>query len=54
MSMYNAEQAEMDSEDPWIAVCEEHGTMVSAATQALARESMTYPVWCGQCSGEHE
>lgn len=50
MSLYSAEQAEMDSEDPWLAVCEEHGAMVSAPTQALARESMTYPLWCEGCS----
>jgi len=54
MSLYNAEQAEMDSEEPWLAVCEAHGTMVSAHTRALARESMTYPVWCSGCSGEGE
>lgn len=54
MSLYHAEQADMDSDEPWIAVCEEHGTMVSARTQSLGRESMTYPAWCGACSGEDE
>ncbi len=51
MSLYAAEQAELDTEDPWMVVCEDHSTMVSAPTKALAHESMAYPVWCEACSG---
>jgi hypothetical protein len=54
MSLYAAEQAELDSEDPWMVVCETHGTMVSASTQAMAKESMAYPTWCEECDqGNH-
>jgi len=51
MSLYAAAQAELDTEDPWMVVCETHSTMVSAPTKALAHESMTYPLWCEECSG---
>ncbi len=49
MSLYAAEQAELDTEDPWMVVCEDHSTMVSAPTMALAKQSMAYPTWCEQC-----
>lgn len=51
MSLYAAEQAELDAADPWVAVCEDHNAMVSAPTLKLARESMAYPTWCEECSG---
>lgn len=51
MSLYAAAQAELDTEDPWMVVCEDHGTMVSAPTLKLAHESMAYPTWCEACSG---
>jgi len=54
MSLYAAEQAELDTEDPWMVVCEDHSTMVSAPTMALAKQSMAYPTWCEACSGNGE
>lgn len=52
MGLYAAQQSDdYDTEDPWAAVCEVHGTWVSAPTKALAQESMAYPWWCEACSG---
>lgn len=51
-SVYVAEQAGFDSDprEPWLAVCEEHGTMVSSPTRALARVSLDSPEhWCESC-----
>ena len=52
MGLYAAQQSDdYDTEDPWMVVCETHGTMVSAPTRVLAQESMAYPTWCEACSG---
>lgn len=53
-SVYVAEQAGMDSDEPWIAVCETHGCMVSCGTERQARASMRDTGWCAECSGEDD
>ncbi len=50
MSVYVAEQAGIDAEDPWVTVCETHGSMVSSRTRAQASESMGNQEWCEQCA----
>lgn len=49
MSLYVAEQAGIDSEDPWMVVCETHGSMVSARSRVQGYESMENPEWCEEC-----
>lgn len=51
VSLYVAEQAGIDSEETWVAVCETHGTMVGAGSRAQGRESMENPEWCEECVG---
>lgn len=53
-SVYVAEQSGLDSDDPWVAVCETHGTMVSCASERLARERMRETEWCEECSVEED
>ncbi len=50
MSLYVAEQAGIDSDEAWMAVCETHGCMVGARTRAQARESAGSPEWCEECA----
>jgi len=52
MGLYAAEQAELDASEPWVVICETHGTMIDAPTLALAHQSMAYPMWCEECSGD--
>lgn len=40
---------EEDPEYPYSTVCEEYGSIVCHATLRLARDSMSYPEWCGEC-----
>jgi hypothetical protein len=49
MSVYVAEQAGLDSDETWVAVCEMHSSMVGARTRAQALESAENPEWCEEC-----
>ncbi len=50
MSVYVAEQAGIDADETWIAVCETHSSMVTARSRAQARDSAENPEWCEQCA----
>jgi hypothetical protein len=43
LSVYAAEQAGIDADEPWAAVCETHGSILSCSTRAIARERLDYP-----------
>jgi len=49
MSLYVAEQAGLDADETWVAVCETHDSMVGARSRAQGRESMENPEWCEEC-----
>ncbi len=40
---------EADPELPWTTVCEEHNTLVSHPSKALALAAMSFPEWCEEC-----
>jgi len=50
MSLYVAEQAGLDADETWVAVCETHGSMVGARSRAQGRESLENPEWCEECA----
>jgi len=54
VGVYNNEQAGMDDNDglePWSTVCEEHNTICSHRTLALARDHAGDPMgWCEECA----
>ena len=57
VGLYQAEQAgfEADSENPWITVCEAHGSSVRHASLRLAKTSMHCPSdWCSNCRGDSD
>jgi hypothetical protein len=42
-----------EPDQPWVTVCEAHGTFISSATRRLARA--TVPVeFCGDCQEEEQ
>lgn len=53
VGVYNGEQAGLDTDEgaaPWSTVCEEHGTVVSHSSLALARAHAAAPEgWCEDC-----
>lgn len=51
VGLYDSLEAGMESdpETPYSTVCEEHGAIVCHSTLKLARDSMAYPEWCGDC-----
>lgn len=52
VGVYHGEQSglEVDPDDPWVTVCEEHGTLVSHPTRALASAHASDPLgWCEEC-----
>jgi len=52
MELFAADQTDIDvGGDRWAVVCAEHGSIVGAPNLALARQSMAYPMWCEECSG---
>lgn len=54
VGVYNANQAGMDDDEPWMTVCEDHSTIVSSRTMALAKLSaLDTSEFCEECRGEH-
>jgi hypothetical protein len=51
VALYDGAQADMDTEGGrWQTVCEDHGTVVSHRTKALAASHLSHPdEWCEEC-----
>ncbi len=49
ISVYNNTQADLDDENPWSTVCEEHHTICSHSSLRLAILHTTMPEWCEEC-----
>lgn len=51
IGVYHGVQAglEDDPECPWCTVCEDHGSIVSHPTLALAKAHASWPEWCSDC-----
>lgn len=49
VSIYHAEQAGIDASDPWVTVCETHGTMASHRSLRLAEKHLPTGGWCAAC-----
>lgn len=57
VGVYHAEQAGIDSdpENPWVTVCEEHGSIVTHRTLAMAMSQLPDPSeFCEDCREEEE
>lgn len=56
VGVYDGEAAEMDTDaGRWQTVCEEHGTVISHATRAIACSHARSPLdWCEPCRDEKE
>lgn len=56
VGLYNAREASMDDndgEDPWVTLCEEHGTLCNHRTRRIAEEWLSSPAsWCEECRAE--
>lgn len=56
VGVYNGEQAGLDTDDgrtPWSTICEDHGSICSHPTLALARDHAAEPSgWCEDCQAE--
>ncbi len=53
-SVYSAAEAGIDSDEPWVVVCEDHGSMVTCSSLAMARRSVGDTEWCGDCAVEDD
>lgn len=56
VGVYHGGQSGMERDDdfPWITVCEEHNTLCTHATLALALSHASDPAgWCGECQGRN-
>jgi hypothetical protein len=54
VGIYDGAEADMDTcAGRWQTLCEDHGSIISHRTLALARRHRTSPEeWCEVCSGE--
>lgn len=53
VSIYDREAAGIDGDGKFVAVCEDHGTMLVADTLATAKRFAPVPdEWCGVCRGD--
>ena len=51
VSLYDAEDANIDVENRWVVTCEDHRTMASYPTLAEARYHLSSCEWCDECQG---
>jgi len=49
VSIYHAEQAGISASDPWVTICETHGTMASHRSLRLAEKHLPTGGWCEAC-----
>jgi len=49
VSIYHAEQAGISASDPWVTVCETHGTMASHTSLRIATSHLSTGDWCEAC-----
>jgi hypothetical protein len=49
VSLYHAEQAGISTSDPWVTVCETHGTMAGYRSLRIANSHLPTGDWCEAC-----
>lgn len=55
VGVYHGVQSGIDAEPstPWVAVCEEHGSILSCESLKLAKSQAVEPEgWCSECRGD--